>query len=81
VVIEYDGAYWHRADSKLLVDTSKSHDLLAAGYYVARLREDDLPAVGIDHPRYREFRVYATAPRPSEVMEAICGWLRAVHGD
>lgn len=75
VVIEYDGAYWHRADAKVQVDVSKSRDLLAAGYYVARLREDDLPSLGIEHPRYQEFRVYAIAPRPREVMEDIRSWL------
>ncbi|MEV0811439.1 hypothetical protein, partial [Micromonospora sp. NPDC050200] len=72
--------YWHRADAKVLVDVSKSRDLLAAGYYVARLREDDLPALGIIHPRYREFRVYATAPRPREVMESIRSWLPTASG-
>jgi hypothetical protein len=79
VAIEYDGAYWHRADAKLLVDTSKSLDLLAAGYYVVRLREDDLPALCIDDPRYQEFRVYATAPRPQDVMEAVHTWLRSME--
>ncbi|WP_344617758.1 zinc-ribbon domain-containing protein [Dactylosporangium salmoneum] len=75
VVIEYDGAYWHRPAAKVLVDISKSRDLLAAGYCVVRLREDDLPALEIAHPRYREFRVYSAAPRPRESMEAIRGWL------
>ncbi|MPQ99593.1 lysine biosynthesis protein LysW [Modestobacter sp. I12A-02628] len=81
VVIEYDGAYWHRAEPKVLVDTSKSRDLLAAGYYVARLREDDLRALDIDHPRYREFRVYAAAPRPQEIIKLIRDWLRGQDGD
>lgn len=43
VVIEYDGVYWHRTKAKILVDQRKSLDLLAAGYVVVRLREDDLP--------------------------------------
>ena len=77
VAIEYDGAYWHRADAKVHVDTSKSRDLLAAGYHVARLREDDLLPLDIDHPRYWEFRVYARAPRPQDVMTAIHGWLQS----
>jgi hypothetical protein len=77
VAIEYDGAYWHRAAAKVLVDTSKSRDLLAAGHWVARLREDDLPALDIEHPRYREFRVYATAPQPQQVLEAIREWIEA----
>lgn len=76
VVIEYDGAYWHAAPAKLLVDERKSQDLLAAGYTVVRLREDDLPALTIDHPCYREIRVYSTAPRPHSVMEEIRSWTR-----
>jgi very-short-patch-repair endonuclease len=75
LVIEYDGAYWHRAEAKVLVDQSKSRDLLAAGYHVARLREDDLPALDIDHPRYREFRAYSAAPRPQELIEAVGLWV------
>lgn len=75
VAIEYDGAYWHRADAKILVDVSKSRDLLAAGYHVVRLREDDLPTLAIAHPQYCELRVHARNPRPKEVMESIRTWL------
>ncbi|WP_206039673.1 helix-turn-helix domain-containing protein [Rhodococcus sp. HNM0563] len=75
VVIEYDGAYWHRADAKILVDQRKSLDLLAAGYVVVRLREFDLPGLEIEHPRYREIRVYPRAPRPRVVMEDIRKWV------
>lgn len=41
LAIEYDGSYWH-AD-KPDVDTKKSRDLLAAGWWVVRLREHPLP--------------------------------------
>lgn len=75
VVIEYDGAYWHRAEAKILVDQRKSEDLLAAGYAVVRLREDDLPVLGIEHPRYREIRVYSAAPRPDKVLGDIHDWV------
>lgn len=47
-----------------MVDTAKNVDLLAAGYLVVRLREDDLPSLSIGHPHYREVRVYSAAPRP-----------------
>ncbi len=77
VAIEYDGAYWHEAPAKVLVDTAKSRDLLAAGYHVVRLREDDLPPLAIDEPRYREFRVYSSAPRPRQVIDAVRDWLGA----
>ncbi|RZL75211.1 MAG: hypothetical protein EOP32_31935 [Rhodococcus sp. (in: high G+C Gram-positive bacteria)] len=79
VVIEYDGAYWHSADAKVLVDQRKSRDLLAAGCVVVRLREDDLPSVAIDHRRYREVRVHSTVPRPRKVMEDIHDWLRGLR--
>ncbi|MCZ4563961.1 zinc-ribbon domain-containing protein [Rhodococcus sp. IEGM 1401] len=75
VVIEYDGAYWHRAPAKILVDERKSRDLLAAGFWVVRLREDDLPALGIDHPCYREIRVYSAAARPRQVLSDVRQWM------
>ena len=74
VAIEYDGAYWHRAPAKVLVDERKSLDLLAAGFAVVRLREDDLPSLGIDHPLYREVRVYSTAPRAAAIMAEVHEW-------
>ncbi len=43
VVVEYDGAYWHRdAQAK---DAAKSGDLEASGHLVIRIRELPLPAV------------------------------------
>ncbi|QUQ64561.1 zinc-ribbon domain-containing protein [Kutzneria sp. CA-103260] len=75
VGIEYDGAYWHSAPAKMLVDERKSLDLLAAGFVVVRLREDPLPSLGIDNPRYREVRVYATAPRAAAVMAEVRDWV------
>ncbi|HZJ07902.1 MAG TPA: hypothetical protein VFD59_20935 [Nocardioidaceae bacterium] len=50
LAIEYDGAYWHAGDDKTAVDVAKSHDFLAAGYLVVRLREHPLPAAA-DHGR------------------------------
>ncbi|WP_086820188.1 zinc-ribbon domain-containing protein [Allokutzneria sp. NRRL B-24872] len=78
LVIEYDGAYWHAAPAKVLVDQRKSQDLLAAGYLVVRLREDDLPPLDVVDPRYLEIRVYSTAPRPLAVMDEIREWLRGL---
>jgi hypothetical protein len=74
LVIEYDGAYWHSSAEKALVDERKSMDLLAAGYLLVRLREDDLPSLPVDHPRYREVRVYSAAPRPQVAMDEIAAW-------
>jgi hypothetical protein len=61
--------------AKMEVDRRKSHDLLAAGYRVVRLREDDLPKLGIDLPHYLELQVYSTAPRPNETFSRIKEWL------
>lgn len=72
LVIEYDGAYWHR--EKAAADTGKSLDLLQAGYLVARLREDTLPSLDIGHPRYTEFTVYSTAPDAPSVIGDVHGW-------
>lgn len=74
LVIEYDGAYWHSAPAKLMVDQRKSRDLLAAGFLVVRLREDGLPTLGIDAADYLEIAVYSTAPRPAVVMDEVKGW-------
>ncbi|WP_227008235.1 zinc-ribbon domain-containing protein [Pseudarthrobacter sp. AB1] len=75
LVIEYDGAYWHRPPAKVLVDEYKTRDLLAAGYLVVRLREDDLIPLDIQHPNYGEVRVYSAAPKPHDVMMKIQEWL------
>lgn len=76
LIVEYDGAYWHSAPPKLMIDERKSLDLLAAGYLVVRLREDDLPQLPIEDPHYKEIRVYSTAPRPQAAMAEIGAWLK-----
>lgn len=78
VAVEYDGAYWHRSAAKIEVDRRKSLDLLAAGYRVVRLREDDLPSLAIDSPGYLELQVYSLAPKPTETVFRIAGWLAPV---
>lgn len=42
VVVEYDGSYWHRGDGRRSIDLAKTRALLSAGYYVVRVRENDL---------------------------------------
>lgn len=74
IAIEYDGAHWHRPEAKILTDRSKSLDLLAAGYLVVRLREDNLPSLDIDDPRYVELRVYSTAPQPDKMIAEAAQW-------
>ncbi|WAP53038.1 zinc-ribbon domain-containing protein [Arthrobacter sp. ATA002] len=75
VAIEYDGAYWHRPAAKIDVDRRKSLDLIAAGYRVLRLREDDLPSLGIESQDYLELQVYSAAPRPGDTITRIAHWL------
>ncbi|WP_156367611.1 hypothetical protein [Arthrobacter sp. Leaf69] len=71
---EYDGAYWHREPAKVLTDVRKTADLLAAGYLVVRLREDDLPPLEINSTRYLEIRVYSAAPSHRKP------WRKSHHG-
>jgi len=71
--VEYDGSYWHA--SKVEIDTAKSHDLLATGALVVRLREHPLPGLDIDKRRYLEVVVHAVAPAVDEVVEQIVAWV------
>jgi len=77
VVVEYDGVYWHLPADKQAVDRRKSLDLIAASYTVVRLREEGLPALSVDGPRYREYTVSPSKPRPGEVISEIRDWLEA----
>ncbi|MHA7210074.1 zinc-ribbon domain-containing protein [Arthrobacter sp. MDT1-65] len=74
IAVEYDGAYWHSPKAKMEVDRRKSLDLLAAGYSVVRLREDNLPSLDIHSPDYLELQVYSVAPRPAETISRIAAW-------
>lgn len=59
----------------MLTDVRKTADVLAAGYLVVRLREDDLPPLEINSDRYLEIRVYSAAPQPQKAMKEISSWL------
>lgn len=50
LVIEYDGAYWHK--DRKNQDTSKTEALLHEGLSVIRFREKGLPNLEINHPRF-----------------------------
>ncbi|MFJ4680282.1 zinc-ribbon domain-containing protein [Kitasatospora sp. NPDC088783] len=78
LAIEYDGSYWH-ADKKS-IDTEKSHDLLAAGYLVVRLREHPLPALPIDDLNYTEFTVRSASPRPDDILGQVKQWVAVTKG-
>lgn len=78
LVIEYDGAYWHRGKEE--VDLAKSLDLLAAGYHLVRLREHPLSPLAITDPHYKELVVHATAPDPEAIIGQIKSeWLVGRH--
>lgn len=75
VVIEYDGAYWHR--DKLDVDLDKSVDLMAADYAVVRLREVPLEALPLASPRYLGVSVHGVSD-PDAVMSHVAAWTRSL---
>ncbi|MGW6458393.1 zinc-ribbon domain-containing protein [Streptomyces sp. NPDC055078] len=79
LVIEYDGAYWHADKADL--DADKTHDLLAAGYLVARLREHPLSPLPIEDPDYTEFTVHSTAPDPDAVINQVQHWAATRSND
>lgn len=56
LLVEYDGSYWHRGKSEL--DTEKSRLLLSLGDNIlhARIRENDLPNLDLEHDRFSQFR-------------------------
>lgn len=56
LLVEYDGWYWHRDRTES--DTEKSRLLLSLGGNIlhARIREDDLPDLGLAHGRFAQFR-------------------------
>lgn len=57
VIIEYDGAYWHK--DKEEVDTRKSLEFTSNGFPVVRIRESGLNPLPIDSPFYSEVFVNA----------------------
>jgi hypothetical protein len=51
VAVEYDGSYYHNDGTSVRRDMDKTLALLAAGYHVIRIRENELPFLPIEHPR------------------------------
>lgn len=56
LLLEYDGAYWHRDKTDL--DVEKSQLLLSLGDNIlhARIRENDLPNLDLAHDRFAQFQ-------------------------
>lgn len=74
LVIEYDGAYWHR--DKEQVDREKSIDLLGEGFLVVRVREAPLKSLGIQDARYLELTVQSGAQDPKNDIQRIAEFLK-----
>ena len=56
LLLEYDGSYWHR--DRVESDTEKSRLLLSLGGNIlhARIRENDLPNLDLEHRLFAQFR-------------------------
>jgi hypothetical protein len=79
VVIEYDGSYYHGSESVQAKDRAKTLALLNAGYLVARLRENDLPQLEIEHPRLAQSSFRYRAPNEKQVTEQLVPVLQWVQ--
>ena len=90
VAVEYDGSHWHGAKldkpgkrTRLSRDVEKTRALLAAGYLVVRIRENELPHLPIEHPDLRQISftipgMITDAKRAALVKPAVAkimGWL------
>jgi hypothetical protein len=72
LVIEYDGEYWH--GRKHDTDTRKTRELIAMGYRVARIRENDLPHLELESSRLRQVSFRPAVGRPEDVVQALIAW-------
>ena len=72
LVIEYDGEYWHR--DKAALDLTKTTDLLASGHLVARVRENQLADLPIDHPRLLQIGHRPLLEMPEPLAITILDW-------
>ena len=54
IAIEYDGLYWHSSSNAINRDIVKSKELLEMGYFLIRVRNRGLPALGINNSSYTE---------------------------
>lgn len=72
LAVEYDGSYWHGEKSAL--DERKTLELLDAGYLVARIRENDLPHLDLDHPRLRQVSFWPSAGDRESLVADLLAW-------
>lgn len=81
VVIEYDGSYWHRGEDREAIDMEKTRALLNAGYYVVRVRENQLPELPIQDARLRQldYTWQRGDDNLVDLVEQIEIWLDLMH--
>ena len=72
LVIEYDGEYWHR--SKHETDRRKTAELIAAGYRVARVRENSLAHLALESPNLRQVSFRPDFGRIDAVVRDLAEW-------
>lgn len=72
LVIEYDGAYWHRG--KAQIDARKTSALIASGYAVARIRENTLPHLPLTSDRLLQVSFHPQIEDVRATTERIFGW-------
>lgn len=72
LVIEYDGEYWHRG--KHDTDVRKTRALIAAGYRVARVRENDLPHLDMENSRLHQVSYWPTVGQAADVVRELSVW-------
>ena len=73
-VVEYDGDFWH--ERKVEVDREKSEAILACGYVLVRVREDDLAMLSITSARFHQLRRRWAAPiepLADQIIQCLCG--------
>ena len=77
LVVEFDGSYWHR--NKVMTDEIKTHDLLASGHHVARVRCRPLPFLGIDHPHLLQLDFVEGGDDVTVTAAAIWAWINTAE--
>lgn len=76
IAIEYDGSYYHRSSTQVARDVDKTKALLEAGYFVVRIRENDLPHLPMESPRLLHVNHLYGQGDPASAMHEVLRQLR-----
>jgi len=76
VIIEYDGAYYHK--DKTALDLQKTKDFLAAGYVVIRIREKGIDQLQFDDPLFYQisYRWSLDQDKIAAAGQRVMKWLK-----